>query len=81
MAPESLGAIIFTSTILGCKLLQAAHIALWLPYRGVWACRLAFAIVAIQAGCAALLLLTQLDAEQAEKNAVSCQLAMALASW
>lgn len=71
MAPESLGAAAVTAAILGCKLLQAAHIALVLPYRSVWACRMAFVVVALQTACAALLLLSQRQPRQAKDNAVS----------
>lgn len=71
MAPESQGAVLLTATILGCKLLQALHMALVLPYRGVWACRMGFLIVCLQAACAGLLLMSQLDAQQAASNAVS----------
>lgn len=71
LAPQSIGAVSITGAILGVKLLQAAHVALMLPYRSVWSCRMAFTVVSLQAACAALLLLSQLDPHQAAANAVS----------
>lgn len=69
-APQSPVALAITASIFAIKLLQAAHVAWVLPYRGIWVNRMALFTLAIEAACGALLLWSHLQPPRASENAV-----------